>query len=518
MSDGDFHDNDTITVFVNPNRAPVAVPKLETEEELGIPLTFNGTTSFDPDGDGIRNYYWEFGDGDIAQGPVVNHSFLVSGEINVTLTVFDGLDNGTETISLDIPLNEPPTGSIWKAMYIFDNRNYKFYSQDLNDPENMNIEISWYMGDGTQLQGQVVNHTYQEAGIYTIRMVITDELGGTHEESETFEVMDSSIYLPETYEVNGNLTSEHGVQEGYYHEIVETTWYGMTPRITVTQVPEGGARYYRLNLSRAVYNISVKVVSGGNIDVLLMDPSNKDEYAAYNLIGEQRFIDWDRSGSDLNTKQISFQYHANSLRFLVIGNNGKMAGGAEPTGNVRYNISIEWSRPVSSPPITNNDPEEIDKENRSMAMLLFILCFGIPIFFIAGIFVIFVVVKMREKREKLAADGDRANMNDRVGPSILPPPPTSDEGLGIGEWMNEETLPDHLMFENEETYQVDQFTEPEMTDINDLVLDEIVSNPFPQFEDDGGTNIDALFTDQENVPSDIIDEFGHDEEGEEPLV
>ncbi|MGA1872410.1 MAG: PKD domain-containing protein, partial [Thermoplasmatota archaeon] len=330
VSDGTFEDSDNVTVFVNPNRAPVAVLRRETEEALGIPVTFNGSGSHDPDGDGVKNYLWDFGDGGSAEGAVVEHTFLVSGKVNVTLTVSDGLASGSATLIVEIPENKVPSGKIKVAQYIFDNRSYSFIAEEVMDPEEMDVDVFWDMGDGTLLEGPLVNHTYRTSGMHRITMELVDELGGSREVFKEIEVLDSKIYLPESVEVKGNFSASHGVQQGYYHEVWETTWVGGWPRLTIKLIPEGGARYYKLNLSEGVYNISVKVTDGGNIDVLLMDKANRDEYAAYNIGGEQRYIDWEQYGSDLNTGSMKFQFTSGKIMFLVIGNNGKMQGGAEP--------------------------------------------------------------------------------------------------------------------------------------------------------------------------------------------
>ncbi len=51
-------------------------------------IVFNANSSYDSDGY-ITNYTWQFGDGSIAYGKVVNHSYAAYGEYNVSLTVVD---------------------------------------------------------------------------------------------------------------------------------------------------------------------------------------------------------------------------------------------------------------------------------------------------------------------------------------------------------------------------------------------------------------------------------------------
>ena len=56
------------------------------------PIVFNGTNSFDLDGD-INQYYWNFGDGNTGNGSIQTHAYSAKGTYTVTLTVTDNDDN-----------------------------------------------------------------------------------------------------------------------------------------------------------------------------------------------------------------------------------------------------------------------------------------------------------------------------------------------------------------------------------------------------------------------------------------
>jgi len=74
------------------NQPPVAsftfFPENEDHPSTIDTLTFDASSSYDPDGS-IINYQWNFGDGHFANGMVVYHTFSLSGEYMVTLTVTD---------------------------------------------------------------------------------------------------------------------------------------------------------------------------------------------------------------------------------------------------------------------------------------------------------------------------------------------------------------------------------------------------------------------------------------------
>jgi chitodextrinase len=56
--------------------------------EVGIPFTFDGSGSTDPDGE-ITVYSWTFGDGGTGFGVAPKHTYLSADIYNVTLTVTD---------------------------------------------------------------------------------------------------------------------------------------------------------------------------------------------------------------------------------------------------------------------------------------------------------------------------------------------------------------------------------------------------------------------------------------------
>lgn len=52
-------------------------------------VTFDGSVSFDPEGDAITSYEWDFGDGQSASGPRATHTYAEGGRFVVQLTITD---------------------------------------------------------------------------------------------------------------------------------------------------------------------------------------------------------------------------------------------------------------------------------------------------------------------------------------------------------------------------------------------------------------------------------------------
>lgn len=98
----------TITDSSGANQPPVAAINYTL---TGNTFTFNANESIDSDGS-IVEYHWDFGDGISDTGISVTHTYTISGEIPVTLSVID--DSGAIALSQVIlkellPCSDTPT-------------------------------------------------------------------------------------------------------------------------------------------------------------------------------------------------------------------------------------------------------------------------------------------------------------------------------------------------------------------------------------------------------------------------
>jgi PKD repeat protein len=94
------------------NRPPVAQFAVSTNTPLvGQTVQFT-STSFDPDaGDFITQYFWNFGDGFTATGPIAFHAYPAPGIFQATLTVFDSRgasSSASQSIFVTSVLPPPP--------------------------------------------------------------------------------------------------------------------------------------------------------------------------------------------------------------------------------------------------------------------------------------------------------------------------------------------------------------------------------------------------------------------------
>ncbi len=175
-SDGDedtFSINDYIEVFV-PNQVPVADAGGPYSEIEGAVVSFDGTGSYDPDGN-VTSYYWIFGDGENGSGETVAHTYSQEGNYNVTLTVYDdNFDYSTDTTLVNIEDVDPIAN--FSAFPTSGNAplNVTFYDESLS--YDGVVYWFWDFGDGTTSEEPNPSHVYTE-GVYTVNLTV-EEIDG----------------------------------------------------------------------------------------------------------------------------------------------------------------------------------------------------------------------------------------------------------------------------------------------------------------------------------------------------
>jgi len=155
------------------NAPPVAdfsfTPSIPSPNET---VTFNASISYDSDGY-ITNWQWNFGDGSIGYGIVVNHSYNKNGTYNVTLTVTDN-DGISNSKLVEIVVDIPPV-----ANFTYDiNKNTATFNASISyDSDGYITNYTWEFGDGSIGYKKNVSHQYLHEGIYNVCLEVRDNIG-----------------------------------------------------------------------------------------------------------------------------------------------------------------------------------------------------------------------------------------------------------------------------------------------------------------------------------------------------
>jgi hypothetical protein len=166
--------------------APVANAGPNQTVNEGATVQLDGSGSSDADGDPLT-FVWGFGDGSGATGPKPTHVFADNGTYTVTLSVSDGYNVSTTSLTVTV-LNVPPTAAVSGPADAVpgQTRTWTFSASDpspIDQAAPFTYQINW--GDGaTQTvvgsgSGVQVAHTFTATGSFSVSATATDKDNGT---------------------------------------------------------------------------------------------------------------------------------------------------------------------------------------------------------------------------------------------------------------------------------------------------------------------------------------------------
>lgn len=128
----------------------------------------------------VTEFNWDFGDGSTGFGASTTHTFTSPGVFPVTLEITDAQGSiGFVTHSVTVGQGQLPT-----ATFVFSPTNAV-----VGSPIHFNASAStaaaghvitvfaWNFGDGTLGDQALIDHTYTQAGTYTVTLKVTDDAG-----------------------------------------------------------------------------------------------------------------------------------------------------------------------------------------------------------------------------------------------------------------------------------------------------------------------------------------------------
>ena len=172
--------------FEVPNTPPTAS---FSESCSGATCSFDAAASSDPDGS-IASYAWDFGDSTSpGTGVTANHVYAVSGTYTVSLTVTDNRGATTTTtrqVQVQVP-NLTPTANFTSSCA---GLTCTFDGTSSSDPDGALQSFEWTFGDGATATGPTAEHSYDEAGSYTVSLTVTDDDDVTNTKTAGVSVID----------------------------------------------------------------------------------------------------------------------------------------------------------------------------------------------------------------------------------------------------------------------------------------------------------------------------------------
>ena len=155
--------------------------------EVGVdPIEFNASQS--TDNDEIRQYEWNFGDGETTttESPAVTHTYEAIGPQSPAVTVVDKSGNtNTTSLEIDIVDTTPPNPEITAPDSATIQTPVEFSAANSTD-NNRIASYNWEFDDGTVRTGRKITHEFTEARTESVTLSVIDKSGNT--ESTSIEI------------------------------------------------------------------------------------------------------------------------------------------------------------------------------------------------------------------------------------------------------------------------------------------------------------------------------------------
>jgi PKD repeat protein len=167
------------------NVVPTAEFTLDSDRILeDEKLFFNGGKSTDSESDQkTLNYTWDLGPNiPLMFGKSIYYTYSKAGLYTVRLTVTDDdgdIDSMSESLAVENV--EPSAVIIASDSKVQIGSIINFTAGMIEDTESDldSLTFNWNFGDKTQADGEFVNHSYTEPGLFTVTLVVTDDNGAS---------------------------------------------------------------------------------------------------------------------------------------------------------------------------------------------------------------------------------------------------------------------------------------------------------------------------------------------------
>jgi PKD repeat protein len=147
-------------------------------------VTFDASTSYDPSGESIQTYKWDFGDNATTTTngtiTVVRHTYSANGLYMVNLTVVN-TDNSTGSTTKQLQVGSMPTAGFTYLPLgvILPADQVTFNASESASPNSTIVSYLWDFGDNstTPANDTTISHSYSRRGVYNVTLTVTDSDG-----------------------------------------------------------------------------------------------------------------------------------------------------------------------------------------------------------------------------------------------------------------------------------------------------------------------------------------------------
>jgi PKD repeat protein len=267
-------------IAANGNQPPVVDFSWTPTDNIktGDTVQFNSGASNDPDGT-IIAWEWDFGDGNYSILENPTHVYTENDTFTVELTVIDNNGSTNSTTKQITIQNRAPTADAGPNQLV-NTTLVSFDGTGSSDPDGSIDSYAWDFGDNTTGTGATPTHTYSQDGSYTVTLNVTDDDGGTDEDTasvtvdtqppETTATLNGTEGDHDWYTSNVTVTLEAndttvGVQAIYY-KINDGNWTLYQAPFTVSAEGENTVWYYALDDAgnkEATKNVTIKIDKEG---------------------------------------------------------------------------------------------------------------------------------------------------------------------------------------------------------------------------------------------------------------
>ncbi|MGB3459259.1 MAG: PKD domain-containing protein [Halobacteriota archaeon] len=208
--DSDTETKEDYIIVTEENQPPVADPNGPYTDKEGVAIAFNGSGSYDPDGD-IASYAWDFGDGNTSSEESPTHTYAQNGTYTVSLNVTDddgATDINTTTATID---DTEPTADFFGIP----TSGLKPLTVNFTDNSTTYDGFTtweWDFGDGNTSSEQDPTHLYANAGFYNVTLTVYEADGNNDTETKIGYITVTEVNQPPVADPNGPYIGTEGVE------------------------------------------------------------------------------------------------------------------------------------------------------------------------------------------------------------------------------------------------------------------------------------------------------------------